>query len=68
MRNKNMQTIELNVSKELKSELEEVTKGLGFTQSEVLRFLIEDSIRRVKADAKKAGGFDKLEFTLEKNI
>jgi len=56
----------LRIDGDMDKLLNEATEQLGFKKPDLIRFLLNRSLQQLKSDSIRAGGFDKLEFTLRK--
>lgn len=56
----------LRIDAEMASLLKESCKKLGFKQPDLIRLLLNRSLKQLKSDAIEAGGFSNLEFTIRK--
>lgn len=50
----------------MKQELKSISEELGFKEADLIRFFLKRGLIQLKADSIKAGGIDKLTFTLRK--
>ena len=61
---RNNKIIKIRLTEELYKLIEEAGIGVGINKSELIRYLLNKSLRELKKDSIKAGGYDKLEVTL----
>lgn len=52
----------IRLTSEMKAEIIKLSQATGFKQSDLIRYLLNTSIMKIKSDCK--GDYTKLEFTL----
>lgn len=56
----------LRIDNEMANLLQEASTKLGIRQPDLIRFLLNRSLKQLKCSAIEAGGFENLEFSLKR--
>lgn len=54
----------LRISKSMDDELTDAAMQLGFRKTDIIRFLLNRSLKHLREDVQKAGGYDNLTFSI----
>jgi len=56
--------VRIKTDDRMKKDIKEVCEKLQMTEQDITRLLLNNALKRLKADALKVGGFENLEFTI----
>jgi len=59
--------IRIKADEKMKNKIKEVCEKLQMTEPDITRLLLNNALKRLKADALKVGGLEFLEFTIVPN-
>ena len=48
----------------MKKDIKEICEKLDMSEPDITRLLLNNALKRLKADAQKVGGFENLSFTI----
>ena len=54
----------IKLTQSMAEEIKIIAQSLGFRETDLIRFLLNSAIKKLKASKQKAGGYDNLEFSL----
>lgn len=56
--------VRIKTDDRMKKDIKEVCEKLQMTEPDITRLLLNNALKRLKADAQKVGGIENLEFTI----
>ena len=54
----------IKITQQMSEDLKVIAQQLGFRETDLIRFLLNSAIKKLKSSKQKAGGYDNLEFSL----
>lgn len=64
---KNHKLKDMRLTEDTDNLLTEASEKIGLKKTELARFLLNKSLKKLKADSIQAGGYDNLEITIRDN-
>lgn len=58
----------IKLTRKMSEDLKEIAEALDFKETDLIRYLLNNSISRLKSAKIKAGGYDNLEFGLKEPL